>query len=176
MVRLTFTAMPRRGVVLAAKAANVAALTLIAGLLTVAGCLLIGRLMLPGAGLDPAHGYALISISHGPTLRAAAGGVLYLVLVALLALGVATAVRDTAVSIGAVLALLYLPPILAQAVADPLRRHLEQLAPMTAGLAGQATTHLSSLPIAPWAGLGVLGAWAAAALLVAGFLLRQRDA
>ncbi|MBO2456838.1 ABC transporter permease [Actinomadura violacea] len=176
MIRLTLTAMPRRVVVLAAKAATVAGLTLLAGLLAVAGCLLVGRLMLPGAGLDPAHGYALISIGHGPTLRAAACGGLYLMLIALLALGVATAVRDTAVSIGAVLALLYLPPILAQAVTDPLRRHLEQIAPMTAGLAGQATTDLGSLPIAPWPGLGVLGAWAAAALLIAGLLLRHRDA
>ncbi|GAA4602997.1 ABC transporter permease subunit [Actinoallomurus liliacearum] len=176
MIRLTLTAMPRRVVVLAAKAVNVAGLTLLAGLLAVAGCLLIGRLMLPGAGLDPAHGYALISISHGPTLRAAACGGLYLMLIALLALGVATAIRETAVSIGAVLALLYLPPILAQAVADPLRRHLEQIAPMTAGLAGQATTNLSSLPIAPWTGLGVLGGWAVAALFIAGLLLRRRDA
>jgi ABC-2 type transport system permease protein len=49
-------------------------------------------------------------------------------LVALLSLGVATAIRDTAGSIGAVLGLLYLPAILAQAVSDPLRRHLEQIA------------------------------------------------
>ena len=104
------------------------------------------------------------------------GSVVYLVLVALLSLGVATAIRDTAVSIGAVLALLYLPPILAQAVSDPLRRHLEQIAPMTAGLAIQATTNLRSLPIAPWAGLGVLAAWAAGALLLGGTLLRLRDA
>ena len=96
--------------------------------------------MLPADGLTPSHGYPLVSISTDPTLRAAAGSVLYLVLVALLSLGVATAIRDTAVSIGAVLGLLYLPPILAQAVNDPLRRHLEQIAPMTAGLAIQATT------------------------------------
>jgi ABC-2 type transport system permease protein len=175
MIRTTLTAMPRRFVLLAAKAVNVAGLTFVAGCLAVAGCLLVGRLLLPGAGLDPAHGYALVSISHSPTLRAAVGSVVYLVLVALLSLGVATAVRDTAVSIGAVLALLYLPPILAQAVSDPLRRHLEQMAPMTAGLAIQATTDLRSLPIAPWAGLGVLAAWAAVALLVGGLLLRLRD-
>ena len=144
--------------------------------LAVAGCLLAGRLLLPGAGFDPAHGYALVSIGHGSDLRAAAGSVLYLVLIALLALGVATAIRDTAVSIGAVLALLYLPPLLAQVVSDPLRRHIEQIAPMTAGLAIQATTHLHDLPIAPWAGLGVLAAWAAASLLIAGALLRRRDA
>jgi ABC-2 type transport system permease protein len=176
MIRTTLAAVPRRLAVLAAKAVTTAALTLAAGAAAVAGCLAAGRLLLPAGGLDPAHGYALISVADGPTLRAAAGSVLYLVLVGLLALGVGTAVRDTAVSIGVVLAVLYLPPLLAQAVSDPLRRHLEQLAPMTAGLSIQATTHLRALPIAPWAGLGVLAAWAAAALLLAAFLLRHRDA
>jgi hypothetical protein len=33
---------------------------------------------------------------------------------------------------------------------------------MTAGMAIQATTGLNSLPISPWAGLGVLAAWAPA--------------
>ena len=47
---------------------------------------------------------------------------------------------------------------------------------MTAGLAIQATTNLRSLPIAPWAGLGVLAAWAFASLVLGGLLLRQRDA
>jgi ABC-2 type transport system permease protein len=176
MIRVTLAAIPRRLVLLGAKAANVAGLTLAAGVLGVAGCLLAGRLLLPAAGLDPAHGYALVSIGHGPTLRAAAGSVLYLVLIALLALGIATAIRDTAVSVGAVLALLYLPPLLAQVVSDPLRRHIQQIAPATAGLAIQATTNLRNLPIAPWAGLGVLAAWAAASVLVAGVLLRRRDA
>ena len=161
---------------LAAKAANLAGLALVAGLLAVAGCLLAGRLMLPAAGLNPAHGYPVVSISHGPTLRAAIGSVLYLILIALLSLGVATIIRDTAVSIGVVLGLLYLPPILAQTVADPLRRHLLQIAPMTAGLAVQATNNLRAQPIAPWAGLGVLAAWALASLLLGGLQLRLRDA
>lgn len=55
-------------------------------------------------------------------------------------------------------------------------RHLEQIAPMTAGLAVQDTTGLRSLPLSPWAGLGVLAAWAAGALLLGGLLLRLRDA
>jgi ABC-2 type transport system permease protein len=176
MIRTTLTAIPRRLVLLEAKSVNVAGLTLVAAVLGVAGCLLAGRLLLPAAGFDPAHGYALVSIGHSPTLRAAAGSTLYLVLIALLALGVATAIRDTAVSIGAVLALLYLPPLLAQVVSGPLRRHIEQIGPMTAGLAIQATTNLHNLPIAPWAGLGVLAAWATASLLIAGALLRRRDA
>jgi len=47
---------------------------------------------------------------------------------------------------------------------------------MTAGLEIQASTGLRHLPISPWAGLGVLAAWAAAALLAGGLLLRLRDA
>jgi ABC-2 type transport system permease protein len=173
MVRTTFAAMPRRITVLAAKATAVAALTLVAGAVAVAGSLLAGRLALPagaptGPGLDP--------VTPGPVLRAAAGSVVYLVLVALLALGIATVVRDTAVSIGVVLAVLYLPALLAQAVSDPLRRHVEQLAPMTAGLGVRATTSVSALPLSPWEGVGVVAAWAAGALLLAGLLLRHRDA
>jgi ABC-2 type transport system permease protein len=43
---------------------------------------------------------------------------------------------------------------------------------MSTGLAIQATTGLRSLPLSPWAGLGVLAVWAAAALLADGLLLR----
>jgi ABC-2 type transport system permease protein len=175
MIRTTLAATPRRLVVLTAKAANVAGLAGAAGILAVVGCTLVGRLLLPNAGLDPAHGYALVSLTDSSTQRAAVGSVAYLTLIALLGLGVATAIRDTAVSIGTVLALLYLPPLLAQAVSDPLRRHLEQIAPMTAGQAIQATTRLRTLPIAPWAGLGVLAAWTTASLLLGGLLLRLRD-
>ena len=110
-------------------------------------------------------------------LRAAAGSVLYLALIALLSLGVAAAVRDSAVAIGIILGLLYLIPIIATVVGAPgWHRHLGQIAPMTAGLAIQATTGLRSLPLSPWTGLGVLAAWAAAALLAGGLLLRLRDA
>ncbi|MGH9055800.1 MAG: ABC transporter permease [Acidimicrobiales bacterium] len=177
MIRTTLAAMPRRHVLLAAKGVNLAALTLLVGLIAVAGCLIGGRLLLPSAGINPAHGYALVSLNDGPTLRAAGGSVLYLVLIALLSLGVATSIRDTGASVGAVLGLIYIPPIAAQIVQDPTwQRHLEQIAPMAAGLAIQATTDLPSVPIAPWTGLGVLAAWAAAALLLAGLLLRIRDA
>jgi len=75
-----------------------------------------------------------------------------------------------------VLGLLHLPTILAHAVTDPLLRHLQQIALMTAGLAIQATTKLRALPIAPRAGLGVLTAWAIGAVLIGGLLLRLRDA
>jgi ABC-2 type transport system permease protein len=176
MIRVTLAATPRRALMLGAKAVNIASLALITGALAVAGCLIAGRLLLPGAGLDSAHGYALVSITHGPTLRAAFGGVLYLGLIGLLSLGIATVVRDTAVSTGVVLGLLYLPPLLAQLVSGPWRRHIQQVAPMTAGLAIQATRNLRSLPDSPWTGLGILAAWTAGMLLVGLAVLKARDA
>jgi ABC-2 type transport system permease protein len=89
----------------------------------------------------------------------------------------ATAVRDAATAIGTVLGLLYLFPVLGLAITSPgWHRHLQQIAPMTAGLEIQASTGLSTLPVSPWAGLGVLAAWSTAALLTGGLLLRFRDA
>lgn len=172
MIRVSLSAVPRRLLLLVAKAATVAVFALGVGVVAVPVGLFIGRVMLPAHGV-----YPLVSFSDGPTLRAAVGTVLYFVLVALLSLGVATAIRDTAVSIGVALGLLYVLPVAAQLINDPTwQRHLEQIAPMTAGLAIQATTNLQALPISPWAGLGVLAAWALAALTVAALALRTRDA
>jgi ABC-2 type transport system permease protein len=177
MIQATLAAMPRRITVLAAKAVILAGLMLAAGTLAVLGSLLAGRLVLPAHGFTTGHGYLPLSLGDGPVLRAAGGTVLYLALITLLSLGVATAVRDSAAAIGIVLGLLYLIPIIATVVhAHGWHRHLQQVAPMTAGLAIQATTGLRDLPIGPWAGLGVLAAWAAAALLAGGLLLRLRDA
>jgi ABC-2 type transport system permease protein len=177
MIRTTLTAMPRRATVLAAKAVIVAALALVAGAAGAAGSLLAGRLLLPGRGFTAAHGFGALSLADGPVLRAVAGSVLYLMLIALLSLGVATAVREPAVAIGVVLALLYLFPVVAHvAASQQWYRHLEQAGPMTAGLTIQATTGLHALPIQPWAGLGVLAAWAAGFLLIGGLVLRLRDA
>ena len=178
MIRVTLTAMPHRSAVLAAKGIIVGALVLASGAVAVAGSLLAGRLILPGNGFTAAHGYALISLAHGPTLRAACGSALYLVLVALLSLGLAAAVRDSAMAIGVSLGLLYLPPILiALTVSNPVWLHrLERYTPMNAGLTIQDTTGLRSLAITPWGGLGVLALWAAGGLLLGGLLLRLRDA
>jgi ABC-2 type transport system permease protein len=177
MIGVTLMALPRRASVLAAKATVVSGLAVAAGTVAVLASLLAGRVILAGNGFTAAHGFQALSLADGPVLRAAAGSVLYLGLIALLSLGVATVVRDSATAIGVVLALLYLFPVIAAVVADAdWFRHLQQVGPMTAGLAIQATTGLASLPIGPWAGLGVLAAWAAGALLAGALLLHLRDA
>jgi ABC-2 type transport system permease protein len=171
------TAMPRRMVVLAAKAIVAAGWALGAGVVGVLGSTLVGQFMLPSKGFTPANGYSSLSLSDAGMLRAAFGSVLYIVLIALLSLGIATTVRDSAVGIGLVLGLLFVFPIVLVMVSNPhWHRHLEQIAPMNAGMGIQATVDLHSLPLSPWVGLGVLGLWAAGALTLGALLLQLRDA
>lgn len=177
MIRTTLAATPRRTGVLVAKAAVLTGLTVPAGVVAVLASVLAGRFVLPGNGFTPANGFAPLSLADGPTLRAAAGSVVYLVLIALLSLGVATAVRDSATAVGLVFGLLYVLSILPFMVSDPVwQRFLWRLSPMNAGLAVQWTTHLSDLPLSPWAGIGALAAWTAAALFAAVLTLNRRDA
>ncbi|MER5324983.1 ABC transporter permease [Streptosporangium roseum] len=173
MIRTTLAAMPGRISVLAAKAVILTGLTLAAGSVAVLASALAGRRILLDNGFTPES----LALTSGPMLRAAFGSVLYLALIALFSLGIATAVRDSATAIGVVLGLLYLfPAIILMAPDADVAKLLWQVSPMNAGLAVQATTHLSSLPLSPWGGLGVLAAWATAALLGGGLLLRARDA
>ncbi|MCT2594387.1 ABC transporter permease [Streptomyces sp. N2-109] len=177
MIRTTLTAMPRRTIAFAAKAITLAGVVAAAGTLAVLGSLLAGRFILPRHGFTATRGYPALSLADGPTLRATVGSILYLTLIALLSLGIAAIVRDSATTIGVVLGLLYLLPILSQVIGNPHgQRLLQQIGPMSAGLAIQATTNLHSLPLSPWAGLGVTAGWAAAALVAGGLLLRIRDA
>jgi ABC-2 type transport system permease protein len=171
MLRTTFAALPHRHVVLAAKALALGAAVLPAALAAVLGSLLAGRLLLPAAAWQVP--------SDGAVVRAAAGSVLYLVLVALLALGTSAVVRDPGGATGTVLALLYLFPLLAALAGDPhWGRHLQQAGPSTAGLSVLTTlpTDPHTQPIGPWPGLAVLAGWSAAALLAACTALRTRDA
>jgi ABC-2 type transport system permease protein len=98
-----------------------------------------------------------------------AGSAVSLVLIALLSLGIGALVCDSAVAIGTVLGLLYLPPILTQLVGDAHRhRLLDRWSPMTAELAIKGFTGSR-------AGLGVLAVWSAGAL-IAGALRLYRPA
>jgi ABC-2 type transport system permease protein len=176
MIRVTFAAMPRRGAVLAAKAVVVAALTAVAGAVAVLGSALTALALLPGNGFTAANGFGPHLVTAA-TARAAFGSVLYLVLVALLAVGVTALLRDSALAVGTVLGLLYLFPIVAMVISNPdWHRHAQQIGPMQAGLTVQATTDLAQQPLSPWQGIGVLAVWAFGALGVGGLVMRLRDA
>jgi ABC-2 type transport system permease protein len=176
MIRVTLAAMPQRLTMLLAKASVATGLVLVASAFAVLGSLVAGVLILPGHGFTAAHGFTELSLTYGPTLRAAVGSVLYLGLIAVLSMGVAALVRDSAVSIGLALGLLYLFPVVSAFIGNQTwHNRIARYSPV-AGLNVQASTGLRSLPIGPWGGLGVTALWAAAALLAGSLVLRIRDA
>lgn len=177
MIRATLAACPRRLTVLTAKAVVLASVVLLTSVVSVLVALVAGRELLARGGFTSAGGYRPLSLGDGSTLRAYAGTVLYLGLVAIIAFGIGFVVRHTGGTVTLVLGLLYVAPIITIAVSDPRwREWIEQVSPMTAGLAVQATLRLDQLPISPWRGLGVISLYAAAATVIAALVLRFRDA
>jgi ABC-2 type transport system permease protein len=177
MIRTTFTATPRRRTVLSAKAAAIGALVLAAGLLTSLAAFFLGQALLAGNGYTAAGGYPAASLGDGSTLRAVVGTGLYLAALALLSLGVGAILRHTAAAITTVLGLLWVPLIAVSLLPQDVGLQVARFCPMTAGLAIQRTVERAdSVPIAPWAGLGVFCAYAGAALLAAFWRIDARDA
>jgi ABC-2 type transport system permease protein len=176
MIAPTLTAVPRRWAVVLAKAFVVVVLVGVSSAAGVAGAMLIARVELPHKDFGPATGYPSTSLVSDLTQRAAGGTVLYLVLVALLGVGIGTLVRDTGVAVTVVMALLLVLPLLAILVPDPhWQNHIHRYAPMDAGLAVQSTRGLATLPIGPWAGLLLLAGYALAAVLGAAIAMQVRD-
>ncbi|MEU4423334.1 ABC transporter permease [Actinoplanes sp. NPDC024001] len=170
----TLTAVPSRLLVLLGKVVVPAVLAGAAGVLAVAGSLAAGRTVLPGNGFTAAHGFPPVSLGDDLTRRAAVGTVIYLVLVAVLGSGLGLLLRDTAGAVTVALALLYGMPVVATFLNDPVwQQRLHRISPMEAGLTVQATRDLAAQPIGPWAGLGVLSLYAAAAV-VAGLIALTR--
>jgi ABC-2 type transport system permease protein len=177
MIDVTLTATPRRLRVYAAKAVIVVLATLVVAALSVTASFVAGRAVITSNGFTAQNGYAELSLSDGPTLRAVVGSVLYLALISILSLGIGAVIRDTGVSVTVVLSLLFVLPIVAGFVSDPQwYERLQRFSPTTAGLAIQSTLGIDDLPIAPWQGLGVLGLYAIAATAAGCAAIVVRDA
>jgi ABC-type transport system involved in multi-copper enzyme maturation permease subunit len=165
----TFAASPRRGRVLAAKALVLGAATFAAGLVAAFTSFLVGSAIAAGKGL------AMPSLADPGVLRAVLGTAALLAVVAVFALGVATIVRRSTPAITVVLLLLVVPHIVATGLPLGVAAWVQRLTP-AAGFAIQDTVERFDTAIAPWAGFGVLCAYAAAALAVAAWRLDRRDA
>ena len=179
MIRTSLTAVPRRTAMLAAKASVLTGAVLVTAAVAVLGSLLAGQHFTPGNGFTAAHGFLPVTLAHARRwcARRRKLGALYLGLIALLSLGLAAAVRDSAAAITVVLGLLYVLPIIGGLLLNPVwARRFDRYSPVNAGLAIQATRNLGKLPIGPWEGLGVLACWAAAAMLAGWLVLGLRDA
>lgn len=173
-IRTTFAASPRRGRVLAAKAIIVGGAVFLVGLVASVTAFLVTQPLLRSNGYQP-PAYPHPSLTDGPVLRAVVGTALFLAVLALLSLAIGMIRRRTVGAIIVVLVLIIVPQILQPVVSLDVQLWMNRLTP-TAGLAIQQTRERFDNAIDPWAGFAVLCAWAAAALGIAVWQLRKRDA
>jgi ABC-type transport system involved in multi-copper enzyme maturation permease subunit len=173
-IRTTFAASPRRGRVLAAKALVLGTSTFAAGLVASVAALYGALPIMRGNGFKPPR-FPTPSLSDGAVLRAVVGTALVLAVLALFGLGLGTVMRRSSGPVTLVIALVVVPSIVSDLLPLDVERWLVRLTPL-AGFAIQATNlHRFDVWIRPWAGFGVLCAYAAVALAAAFWLLRRRD-
>jgi ABC-2 type transport system permease protein len=164
-IRATLAAIPRRPLVLAAKASVFGIVALAAGELASFACFLAGTAFIRAGVPHPA-------LSQPTVLRAVAMSGAYLCLIGLTGLALGVIVRHGAAAITALVGLVFVAP-LAGLAATPAGRFLPAL--IYANSLG-ATKPVQGFTLSPWAGLAIIAAYAAALLAVGGLLLTRRDA
>ena len=167
-IRATFSAAPRRPLVLVAKAAVFGLVALVAAEIVSFLSYFLGQALLTAPATHTTLG------SPG-ALRAVAGSGIYLSLIGLCALGLATIIRHTAGAISAFLGILLVVPIIVRALPTSLANEIERFMPDHIG-AAVVSLHMGQYSLAPWTGLVVLCGYAVALLVIGGVLLVRRDA
>ena len=114
------------------------------------------------------------TLSQSGALRVVAGTGVYLTLIGLLGLSLGWILRSTAGAISTLVALILVVPALFAALGKSVEG-IAQYLPSKAGGSFITSIHATGT-LSPWTGLIVLCAWVAAALGLAAYLLRRRDA
>src|SRR5580692_6119798 len=112
MIRTSLTAMPRRGVVYAAKAIVFTGVTLVFALITSFAAFFVGQAMVASTK---------------------EGAALFVTLVALIAFGLGAIIRHTAGAIATVIGLMFIIPVIIQALPDNWRQDIMRFFPDAAG-------------------------------------------
>jgi ABC-2 type transport system permease protein len=169
MIRATFAAAPRRPLVLAAKAAIVAAVALVAGEIMAFGAWGIGQAVLK----SPLHHATL---GQPGVLRAVLMAGAYPALIALIGLGLGALIRHTAGAISAVAGVLFVLPLILLPLGTSIQNSVGQFLPMP--IAENSLTAVKPVAHSLSAGVGfaLLCLYAAAALAAGGWALARRDA
>jgi ABC-2 type transport system permease protein len=175
MIRATFSAVPQRRAVVAAKAIVFAGTILLLGEIISFTAFGIGQAILSGTDPGPTGIQPGASLSQPGVLRAVTGAGLYLAAVGLLGFGLATVIRHTAGALSAFFGLLFGASALADLLPTTWRNDILPYLPANAG--SQIFTVIpvhDALP--PWTGLGVFCLYAVVALTIGGALVQRRDA
>jgi ABC-type transport system involved in multi-copper enzyme maturation permease subunit len=184
MIRTTLAVSPRRGRVLAAKAIVIGTVMFVMGLLIALTTFWFILPVLYGNGMGQPW-FPEPSLTDGPVLRALAGTGVYLALVGVLSLGLATIFRRSAGAIATMIVMLIVPFIVSGGLPLTAAQWLMRLTP-GAGMAimrtiepdpfnPASTVELETI-VSPWPGLAVLALYAAATMALGYWRLRRRDA
>ncbi len=170
-IRATLSAVPHRPLVLAAKAAVFAALALVVGEI-----LSFGAFFLCQALLSSPAPHA--TLSQPGVLRAVVGGGLLVPIFGLFALGLGAIVRHTAGAITAYVGAFLVLPLIVESLPSSLSHPVLKFMPFA--IINTMTSTRGQFDFgptfSPWTGFAVMCAYAAAALLIGGWLMVRRDA
>lgn len=167
MIRTSLAAVPRRGVFLASKVAVATALALVVGMATSFAAFFLGQAMLGPLGT---------SLGEPGVLRAVVGGGLYMTLIAVFSMGIATMLRSPLLSLGILMPFFFLiSNILGNVSAT---KKVGRFLPDQAGsrIMEVVPRAADDTPYGPWGGLGIMVLWVVAALAGGYAVLRRRDA
>jgi ABC-2 type transport system permease protein len=166
-IRATFAAVPRRGLVLAAKAAVLTAVTLVVGEVMAFVSFAAGQAAVP-------HALVHATLGQPGVLRAVLMAGAYPALIALIGLGLAALIRHTAGAIAAVVGVVFVLPL----VLLPFGQHNAAMKFLPEIIGGNSLTAVKPVAasLSPAAGLGMLCLYAAVALAAGGYAMARRDA
>jgi hypothetical protein len=181
MIRTTFAVSPRRGRVLVAKAIVLGAATFVVGLVASLTAFFLTLPVLRSSGFGP-PAYPTPSLADWPVQRAILGAAVFLALVAVLSVGVGAIMRRSVGAITVLVVVFVASTILIGGLPLSVAQWVMRATP-AAGLAILQTVEVDhDTTVEPWsmapplAGLGVLAAYAVAAIAAAVWLVRRRDA
>jgi ABC-type transport system involved in multi-copper enzyme maturation permease subunit len=163
-IRSTLSAVPRRSVVVMAKA-----IVFGTAALAVGEILTFATFLASQAALGPApHA----SLTHATVLRALIQSGAFLALIGLLGLGVGTVIRHSAGAIGALVGVVLVAPLLVQALPD----HVGRFMPEEILSSSVADTVPAAHQLTPWVGVAVMTAYVVVILALGAVTLARRDA
>jgi ABC-2 type transport system permease protein len=166
-IRVTLSAVPRRGLVLLAKAAVVGLAGLVVGELTTFASFLLGMAAMRSSVPHP-------SLGDPAVLRAVALAGAYLTLTALTGLGIGAVLRHGPAAVATVAGLLFVLPLVVGATrAIGAARFLPEL---IAGNSLAAVKQVQGFTWSPWLELAIVAAYPVLLLAAGGWLLARRDA
>ena len=172
-IRATFAAIPRRPMVLAAKAVVFGVVALVVSVAVSFAAFLVGQAILSGST-------PTATLSGPDVLRAVIGGGVYLTVLGLMALGIAAIIRHTAGAITTFVAIQLILPLVVAAFPASIGHPIGRYLPSTIGSAMSSTTahgaHADFLPAFPfWHSFAILCAYAVGTLVVGAALMVRRD-